>query len=113
MEKFTLNGKVYQAKEIDFNYICMLEVEGIEFSRIGKGFLNMIKVYAAYCMGVEAEEAGEEINKHIMNGGKLTELTEIVSEKIETSDFFRAMAETENTEETSETPKKTRAKKEV
>ena len=113
MEKILLNGKVYQAKEIDFNYICMLEVEGIEFSRIGTGFFNMLKVYVAYCMDVEPEYAGEEINKHVMNGGKLTEITNTLSEKLETSDFFRAISEKTDSTETSETPKKTRTKKEV
>ena len=112
MERFTLNGRVYQAKEIDFNYICMLEVEGIEFQKMGKGFLNMIKIYVAYCMDADPEVAGEEINQHIKNGGKLSEITDVLSEKIETSDFFRAMAETTDSEEVTETPRKGRPKKE-
>lgn len=104
-ERFTLNGKVYQAKEIDFNYICMLEVEGIEFKKMGKGFMNMLKVYVAYCMDVDTEVAGEEINQHIINGGNFTEITEVLSEKMETSGFFLAMGETKDTQKTSATTK--------
>ena len=36
MERININGNYYQAKEIDFNFICNLEVEGVEFAKMGK-----------------------------------------------------------------------------
>ncbi len=109
MEKFTINGRTYQAKEIDFNFVCLLEVEGIELAKMGKSFMNILKVYAAYCMDADSEYAGSEINQHIINGGKLDDLTEIVSAKMDESDFFRAISK--NEEETDGPSQKKTTKK--
>lgn len=112
MERININGKYYQAKEIDFNFICNLEVEGVEFAKMGKNFMTMLKVYVAYCMDADTEVAGDEINQHIINGGDLSEIIETLQKKLEESDFFQALSK--KTEQASqETPKKDGAKKEV
>lgn len=113
MEKFTINNRVYQAKEIDFNFICMLEVEGIPLTRIGKSFMNVYKVYVAYCMDADTEIAGNEINQHMINGGNLNELTEILSRKMDESDFFQALKANPETESTTDQKKSTKKDPEV
>lgn len=108
-ERFIINGKSYQAKEIDFNFICRLEAEGIEMSRMGKSFMNVIKIYAAYCMDVDADIAGEELNNHLINGGTFEELIDLVSAKMDESDFFRAVSKKQE-QENAKTSKKTSKK---
>ena len=112
-EKFTINNRVIQAKEIDFNFVCMLEVEGIELARMGKSFMNIIKVYVSYCMGVDSDVAGNEINQHMINGGNLNELTEILSKKMDESDFFHAMQKSSEEENPATEEKNTKKDKEV
>ena len=113
MEKISINGKVYQAREIDFNFVCLLEAEGIEMSKMGKSFMNIIKVYAAYCMGVDTETAGIEINQHLINGGNMEDLINVVSKKMDESDFFRAISKDQNEETTTTSQKASKKDQEV
>lgn len=108
-EMLTINGKSYKAKEFDFNFLCMLGEQGIDITEISKKILPTMRAYVAYCMNVDADIAGVEINKHIIGGGSLDELTEIFNTKAEESDFFRAL--TERT--TKASPKRTTKKSEA
>ena len=111
-ETITINGRKYQAKEIDFNFICKLELEGVEFTKMGKSYMTLAKVYAAYCMDVDSDIAGNEIQEHLINNGNINDIMEVISVKLDESDFFRAVSK--NSEETpTETPKKGRTKKEA
>ena len=112
MEKITVNGRVYQAQEIDFNFVCRLEAEGIELSKMGKSAMNLAKVYAAYCMGVDSDIAGNEIQEHMVKGGDLSDIMDVIAKKLDESDFFRSISK-KSEETASETPKKSRSKKEV
>lgn len=106
----TVNGRKYVAKELDFNFICDLGIEGVNVTEIGEKPLVTIRTYVAYCMGVDSKVAGEEINKHIVNGGSLQDFTEIFEKKGEESDFFRAIS---GQTEQKETPKRNTKKKEA
>lgn len=112
MEKIKVNGKVYPAKEIDFNFMCLLEVEGVQATRLNKNIFNTVKCYVEYCMGVDGETAGAEINQHIINGGTLNDITDIFSKKAEESDFFQALSKTSDETEDSAKDQKDASKKE-
>jgi hypothetical protein len=114
MGKLTINGRVYPAKELDFNFLCELGNEKIDIAEIDVKLMPAIRVYVAWCMGTDVETAGEEINKYVINGGDIKEIATVFSKMGEESGFFRAIQQ--NNEETSEenteeTPKK-RTKKE-
>lgn len=109
MEKLTINNRVYPAKELDFNFLCELGNENIDISELESKIMPAIRVYVAYCMGVDVKVAGSEINDHIINGGTINEIADVFSKMAEESGFFRALNKTA-TEETTETTKK-RAKK--
>ena len=70
-EMFSLNGRNYKAKEIDFNFVCELGLNGIDITEIQTKIMGAIRVYIAYCMGTDVMTAGDEINLHIINGGTL------------------------------------------
>lgn len=100
MEKFTLNEKVYQAKELDFNFICALGDNNIDLSDIGKKMLPALRCYVAYCMDAEVDFAGNEINTHIIKGGNLEDIVNVFNAKAEESDFFQALGKTQSQENT-------------
>ena len=101
VETFAINGKVYKAKEFDFNLFCELERYGVQIEDIGEKNLLMLRTYLAICGGLSVEQAGKEIESHVINGGELKELAEVMNKGLESSDFFRSLikrAEEENPE---------------
>ena len=105
MDKITINGKVYKAKDLDFNFLCSLGDEGIDIGDVAKKIFPAIRVYVASCMNVDVETAGEEINKHIINGGNFDQITEVFNAKAEESDFFRALGQENKTNQKKKTSK--------
>ena len=108
-EMFSLNGRNYKAKEIDFNFVCELGLNGIDITEIQTKIMGAIRVYIAYCMGTDVMTAGDEINLHIINGGTLEDVVNVFSNKAEESDFFLALNKTTK----KETPKRNTKKKEA
>lgn len=105
MKNFTINRKVYKAKEFDFNLVCDLEDEGISLEVMQDKPMSMMRAYFGICAGIGRNAAGEEMQKHIVSGGSFEEMAEAMSDAMEQSDFFRAAnktAETETTENQSE-----------
>lgn len=113
MKTFTINGKEYKSKMIDFNLVCDLEDMGVSIVNIDGKDMSLIRGYFGLCAGLTKEKAGKEIEAHLTNGGKFDELMELIKFEMENSDFFRNLkktAETEDaenqTEESKETDKK-------
>lgn len=101
MDFITLNGRKIRAAECDFNFVAMLSENGIELNQLSKKMIPTVRVYVAHCMGVDVEMAGEYINQHVIGGGNLEQIMEVLSKKFEDSGFFRAISEskTENLEQ--------------
>ena len=105
--RFTVNKVTYTAKPFDFDMVCELEDMGVTFERIDKMPMSLIRAYFAICAGVSKEQAAELIQNHMINGGKLEDITEPMAKEMNDSDFFRSLAE--KTEQDS-TPSKGRKK---
>lgn len=99
MTTFTINGKKYTAKLVDYNFVCNLEEAGIDIAKFTAKPAKLIREYLAFCGGLESEEAGEEINQHIISGGDMSEAYSALNWALEESDFFRALVKTEEPEE--------------
>lgn len=97
---FTLNGKEYKSKPFDYNLICELEELGLPLQQLSERPMSMVRAYVSICAGKGKSYAGKEIESHIINGGTLDELNDIISKEIERSDFFQAMADKKKKEET-------------
>lgn len=91
-ERIVINGKGYPTKEITFNTVCQFEDMGVPMSDIEAKSIMFIRAYAAMCMGVKADQAGEEIEKHILNGGTMEELADVLRQAVEESGFFQALS---------------------
>lgn len=83
-------GKEYTAKEIDFNMVCDLASHGVNIYSVDPLPMNVaIRAYFAVCAGVPLETAGKLLERHLMDGGDLTEISEAFSDKLENSGFFK------------------------
>lgn len=91
MKTFTLNSKLHPVKEIDFNFICDLEEEGLSLEQISEKPMSMIRHYIAYCLGSSKEVAGKEIESHLINGGDLSDIADVMNGAMEDSGFFQAL----------------------
>ena len=106
---FVVNKVSYIAKPFDFDMVCELEDMGVTFERIDKMPMSLIRAYFAICAGVSKEQAALLIQNHMINGGKLEDITEPMAKEMNDSDFFRALSEKQD-EETSTTPSKAKKK---
>lgn len=110
--QFTINKKQYNSIPFDFETMCQLEERGIEIEDIGtRKTLSTIRAYFSMCSGFPNVLASKEINQHIVSGGNLTELMEVIDKEMEKSDFVNAVlrgAETpQETPQTQEIPQAT------
>lgn len=109
---FTINNRRYEAKEFDFNLICDLQEMGVNvlnLSSIRKNPIPIIRTYLSLCMDADKDIAGAEIQEHIIGGGGFDEILEVITKKMEDSDFFQAL---NKTTEKNTPAEKTEAKKE-
>lgn len=97
MNRFELNGNKIEAREFDVNLICDMEEYGVDIlggSTKMKTFPT-IRAYVACCMNVDVSVAGNELQKHMINGGTLDSVANCMTKAMEDSDFFRAISENE------------------
>ena len=91
VKTFEVNGKIYKAKEFDFNLLCDLEEQGLSLEEVDKKPMSLIRTYFMFCAGISKENAGREIESHIANGGEFTDIVEIISQQMQDSGFFRSL----------------------
>lgn len=104
---FTLNNKKVEALEFDYNLICDLEELGFNIDDLSEKPMSALRGYIACCLEVDLKTAGKEISKHIASGETLDEATEVLTEKMQNSDFFQGQqANTKTESSTGKTPKK-------
>ena len=112
IKMFNLNGRTYKAKEFDFNLLCDLEEQGLSLEDIDKKPMSLIRTYVAFCGNITKEQAGLEVERHVENGGKVTDIIEAMSDQMNNSGFFRSLQqeteETADAETSDENPKKSK-----
>lgn len=91
MKKIVINGKEYTPVPFDFNTVCDLEDAGFSLEEFDVKQMKAVRAYFALCAGLSAEQAGREINEHVLKGGNLTGIGEALREELDKSDFFRAL----------------------
>lgn len=89
--RFTVNGVTYIAKPFDFDLVCELEDLGVTFERIDKMPMSLIRAYFAICAETDKAQAAALIQNHMINGGKLDDITDAMSKEMDASDFFRSL----------------------
>ncbi len=105
MRIFCVNGKSYKAAPISFNTICELEEMGFSLDEMLKKPTRAIRAYFAVCAGVSIAEAGNEIEKHIIENGEMPNIAEVFVKEAEESDFFRSLTKVATKEATTDEKK--------
>lgn len=103
----TINGKAYKAAEFDLNLLCDFEDAGISLENIDTKMFNVLRQYTAVSMNTDVKTAGREISEHLKNGGGIDDISDIMSEMMNESGFFR----TKQTDKAPGTTKRTRKTK--
>lgn len=93
VNRFSVNGVTYTAKPFDFEMLCELEGVGVNIQNIDSMNMSLLRGYFAICAGIDKEEASRRIQTHIVNGGKLDDITDSMAKEMNNSDFFRALSE--------------------
>ncbi len=88
---FTINGKRYDAKPFDFNTVCDLEDSGVSLAQMRSKPMSMVRAYFALCFNGSTEDAGKEIQAHVVSGGDFNALYEVMGAEMNDSDFFQAL----------------------
>lgn len=86
-----INGIEYKNVPLDFNAVCRLEDMGVDITSVDEKVMTTARAYAALCMRKPVSVAGQEIEKHVMNGGTLNEIYEAFGAEVEKSGFFQAL----------------------
>ena len=107
---FTINGKRYTAKPFDFNTVCDLEDNGVSLSAMREKPMSMARAYFALCYNGSKEEAGNEIQAHVLAGGNFNDLYEAMGAEMNESDFFQALNKKSDQEAPTETAKEKKEK---
>lgn len=89
--KFTVNGNEYEGAKYDFNTHCNLSEMGVNALDIRKKPESVARAYFAISSGLTTQEAGEEMEKHIIAGGDLSEIIIALLTEMDQSDFFRSI----------------------
>ena len=105
MRTFTINGKRYNAKPFDFNTVCDLEDNGVPLQEMRNKPMSMVRAYFALCYNGSKEDAGAEIQAHVIGGGNFNDLYKVMGDEMNDSDFFQALSKAQD-EETPKVEKK-------
>ena len=101
-----INGKSYKAAEFDLNLICDFEDSGISIDDIGNKMSNVIRQYVASSMNTDPKTAGIELSAHLNNGGKIEDITDVMTAAMEDSGFFRTASKSQESAAQTRTRKK-------
>ena len=91
MNVITVNGKEYKTAGINFNTVCELENRGITLADMSKKPNAFIRVYFAISANCLNEQAGEELEQHVINGGDFENIYTVIANEVQDSGFFRAL----------------------
>lgn len=112
MEKLlVMNGKSYKPAKIGNGFLRKLEARKIKLNEVEDSLVSVLTIFVAASMGVSDDEADDEIDTFLENGGEYEYLTDIMSEAMQESGFFRRNKESQ--EKTTKSGKKKAANEEV
>lgn len=89
--KFTVNGKSYNSLPLSFGTIRDLDKMNVSLGDILMKPLVSSSAYFALCSGLLPMAADVEIEQHIMNGGSINDITDVMVKEANESGFFQAL----------------------
>lgn len=102
-----IDGRTYIVREFDFNAACELSEKGFDiFSNDDSSALVRIRAIVAWVMNIDAETAGNVIQKHIIDGGSLEDISNAFNAALEDSGFLKGLRDSVTGEAEEKKPKK-------
>ena len=89
--KFEINGKEYEGAKFNYNAYCNLSEMGIPIDRLIGDPLVGVRGYLAISGGMTVEQAGDELEQHLINDGDLSGISKVFSDELNKSGFFQKM----------------------
>ena len=89
--KFTINGKEYTGAKFNYNAYCDLSEMGIPIDRLISDPLVGVRGYLAISGDMSVEQAGEELEAHLLSDGDLSRISKVFSDELNNSGFFQKM----------------------
>lgn len=111
MKSFTVNGQKYNAKPFSYNTVCDLEEMGVSIDKIKDKPMGVVRAYFALCADIDLETAGNEVEKHLANGGSIDEIANSMTEMVNESGFFRSLQNQQTSDPSEGTETAGKAKK--
>ena len=108
-----LNGRTYKAADFDLNLICDFEDRGITLDDISNKMFSVLRQYVASSVETDVKTAGNMLSEHLKNGGKLEDISDVMSAAMEDSGFFRSTSESKDQTTSTRTRKKKSESEEV
>ena len=111
--KFKINGKEYNGAKFDYNAYCSLSEMGIPVDKLLTDPFVGVRGYLALSGNMSVQEAGNELEQHIINDGDLSDISKVFADEIKASGFFQKLLSkmTDAVEKMETKPKTTRRKK--
>ena len=91
MNVIKINGKEYKTAGITFNTVCELENKGIALTDMANKQTAFIRAYFAVCANISVEQAGNELEQHIIGGDNFEDIYTVITNEVQESGFFRAL----------------------
>lgn len=95
-----INEKKFKPAELTFNNVVKLEDMGVSLMDTDKHSMALVRGYVALCENISEEEAGNELEQHVIKDGTIESIAECLSEAVNESGFFQAL----NKKEEEKTP---------
>lgn len=84
----TINGHEYTVPAMDFKSMCKLEKMGINLSEMGNMPMTVMAGFMALAMNASLDEAMDEIQNHIADGGVIDDIATPFNKALEESGFL-------------------------
>lgn len=104
--KFTVNGKEYEGAKYNYNTSCEFEEMGVSIAELGRKPQSVMRAYLAISGGMDLDDAGNEIEQHLINGGTLTDIQNAFAKELSDSGFFKSLLNLTKEDEAQEKKKK-------
>lgn len=84
-----INGKNLKIV-VTFNTLCKMEDLGIDISEHTKP-MSLLRGFVAVSLNETLEDAGKDIEAHVVNGGDIKEIIDEMTKAMNESGFFRSL----------------------
>ena len=89
--KFKINGKEYNGAKFNYNTYCSLSEMGIPVDKLLTDPFVGVRGYLAISGDMTVQEAGNELEAHLINDGDLSEISKVFADEIKASGFFQKL----------------------